>query len=92
MALLPPDFDGASPRARGDLEDATGTWAPNPQDTDFLDRAPDGCPREPMLRALDIFLRLSRDYTQISEQELAPHMVIRVTVAQEAENWMRTTS
>jgi hypothetical protein len=105
MALLPPDFDGAPSRTRGDLGAGTGTWAPNPQDTDFLDRAQDGCPREPMLRVLDIFLRLNReertqrtvdtykfirDYMQISEQELAPHMVIRVTVAQEdqeAENW-----
>jgi hypothetical protein len=105
MALVPPDFDGAPPRTRGDLGDGTGTWAPNPQDTDFLDRAPDDCLREPMLRALDIFLRLSReervqrttdtyrfirDYTQIGEQELASHVVIRVTVAQEdkeAENW-----
>jgi hypothetical protein len=98
MALFPPDFDGAPPRERGDLGDGTGTWAPNPQDTDFLDRVPDDCPHEPMLRALGIFLRLSREtrlqrttetytfiweYTQLGEHELTPHVVVRMTVAHE---------
>jgi hypothetical protein len=108
MALFPPDFDGAPPRTRGDLGDGIGTWAPNPQDTDFLDRAPDACPREPMLRALGIFLRLSREtrlqrttntfkfireYTLIGEDQLAPHVVVRIAVAhedKEAENWYAT--
>jgi hypothetical protein len=87
------------------LEDGTRTWAPAPQDTDFLDRAPDECPREPMLRARNIFLRLSaadraqrmgdtykfvRDYTGIGEQDIAPHVVVCIAVAQEdkeAEDW-----
>jgi hypothetical protein len=61
MDLLPPDFDGEPPQTNQDLGDGTGTWAPSAQDTDFLDRAPDGCPRESLRRALQVFLRLGKE-------------------------------
>jgi hypothetical protein len=95
---LPPDFDEDAPQTNQVLEDGTGTWAPATQDMDFLDTAPDECPRESMYKALEIFLRLGkeerhkrqvdtlnflRDFTQLSGLELAPHVVLRIAVAAE---------
>jgi hypothetical protein len=105
---LPPDFDGDAPQTNQVLENGTGTWAPSAQDTDFLDTAPDECPRKSMRKALDIFLRLSRgkrlkrqkdtlnffqDFTQGAGSDIAPHVVLRLTVASEdktAEDWYAT--
>jgi hypothetical protein len=57
---------------------------------DFLDTAPDECPRESIYKALEIFLRLGREerhkrqvdtlnflqnFTQLLGSELAPHVV-----------------
>jgi hypothetical protein len=95
---LPPDFDGDAPQTNQVLEDGTRTWAPSAQDTDFLDTAPDECPRESMRKGLDIFLRLSRgerlkrqmdtlnflqDFTQVAGLDIAPHVALRITVASE---------
>jgi hypothetical protein len=95
---LPPDFDGDAPQTKQVLEDGMGTWAPSAQDTDFLDIAPDECPRKSMCKALDIFLRLSRGerlkrqmdtlnflqvFTQIAGLDIAPHVALRITVASE---------
>jgi hypothetical protein len=72
--------------------------APSAQDTDFLDTAPDECPRESMRKALGIFLRLSRgerlkrqmdtlnflqDFTQVAGSDIAPHVALRITFALE---------
>jgi hypothetical protein len=98
MDLLPPDFDGYPPQTNQDLGDGTGTWAPAAQDTDFLDPEPDGCPRESMRRALQVFLRLGKEermkrpmdtlkflqeFADLSPGDLAPHVVMRIAVAVE---------
>jgi hypothetical protein len=108
MDLLPPDFDGDPPQTNQDLGVGTGTWAPAAQDTDFLDRAPDGCPCESMRRALQVFLRLGKEermkrpmdtlkflqeFADLSPGDLAPHVVMRIAVAEEdkpAEEWYAT--
>jgi hypothetical protein len=98
MDLLPPDFDGDPPQTNQDLGEGTGTWAPAAQDTDFLDRAPDGSPRESMRRALQVFPRLGKEermkrpmdtlkflqeFADLSPGDLAPHVVMRIAVAAE---------
>jgi hypothetical protein len=75
--------------------DSQGRWAPDPQDADFLDYAPDECPRGAMREALTNFLELDADtraaqqretydmiqqITGLSSEDLAPHVMARITV------------
>jgi hypothetical protein len=70
-------------------------WAPDPQDADFLDYAPDECPRGAMREALTNFLELDADaraaqqretydifqqITGLPSEDLAPHVMACITV------------